>query len=161
MFTADLDSEPASYPYVEDVQVAMLRTRYYYAKYIIHRPYLYKALHTPGNVTQEDADGVAECLRACLKWPVAMSPTCTHKRLVPCLFFWTQNLLGILLVLHMSRQVPILSRIRSTLCGDRFEMEANETVGLALDWIRDLKALDPAAKWAWEIVRSIYELGDD
>ena len=30
MFTTDLDSAPISYPYAIDVQVALLRTRYYY-----------------------------------------------------------------------------------------------------------------------------------
>lgn len=160
MFTTDLDNEPVSYPYALDIQVAMLRTRYYYIKYLIHRPFLYKALHYPDQIVREDAEGAAECLKACLKWPVIMSPTCTHKRLVPCLFFWTQNLLGTLVILHLSQQVPILTRIRSTMCGDRFEIDASETVALAIDWIRDLKSIDPAARWAWVIVKTMYHLDD-
>jgi hypothetical protein len=63
LFTTDLDSEPVHYPYVYDIQVALLRTRYYYAKYMVHRPFIYKALHFPEQMTQEDAQGVAECLR--------------------------------------------------------------------------------------------------
>jgi hypothetical protein len=63
LFTTDLDAEPVQYPYVYDVQVALLRTRYYYAKYMIYRPFVYKALHFPEQMTQEDAEGVAECLR--------------------------------------------------------------------------------------------------
>jgi hypothetical protein len=156
MFSTDLDNIPIAYPYALDIQVALLRTRYYYAKYLIHRPFVYKALHHPESVTREDAEGAAECLKACLKWPVAMSPTCTHKRLVPCLYFWTQNVLGILIVLHLSQQVPVLLRIRQTLCGERFELEAGETVGLYIDWIRDLKETDKAAAWAWEIVKGVY-----
>lgn len=65
MFTSDLDSEPSQYPYVYDIQVALLRTRYYYAKYKAYRPFVYKALHFPEQMTQEDAEGVAECLRVC------------------------------------------------------------------------------------------------
>ena len=65
LFTADLDSEPVQYPYVYDVQVALLRTRYYYAKYMVYRPFLYKALHFPGQISHEDAEGVAECLHVC------------------------------------------------------------------------------------------------
>lgn len=63
MFSEDLDKEPAHYPYLYDIQVALLRTRYYYAKYTIYRPFVYKALHSPDQITQEDAEGVAECLR--------------------------------------------------------------------------------------------------
>ena len=158
MFTTDLDSTPLSYPFALDVQVALLRTRYYYNKYLIHRPFVYKALHNPEQMTRDDAEGAAECLKACLKWPITMSPTCTHKRLVPCLFFWTQNVLGTLVLLHLSQQVPILLRIRSTLCGERFELEASETVGLYMDWVRDLKSVDKAAAWAWELIRGVYGL---
>ena len=64
LFTSDLDSEPVQYPYAYDVQVALLRaTRYYCAKYMVYRPFVYKALHFPEQMTQEDAEGVAECLR--------------------------------------------------------------------------------------------------
>ncbi|VBB73360.1 Putative protein of unknown function [Podospora comata] len=158
MFSTDLDSPPAQYPYVLDVQVALLRSRYYYTKYLLHRPFLYKALHYPDSVTQDDALGAAECLKASLKWPVAMSPTCKHKRLVPCMFFFTQNFFGILLLLHLSTTVPLLRRIRNTLCGERFEMDARETVGLYLDWLRDLKPIDRGTAWHWEVVRAIYGL---
>lgn len=63
LFTTDLSVEPVHYPYVYDIQVALLRTRYYYAKYMVYRPFIYKALHFPELMTQEDAQGVAECLR--------------------------------------------------------------------------------------------------
>jgi hypothetical protein len=66
LFTTDLNSDPVHYPYVYDIQVALLRTRYYYAKYMVHRPFVYKALHFPEQMTQEDAQGVAECLRVSL-----------------------------------------------------------------------------------------------
>jgi len=158
MFTTDLDAVPARYPFFLDVQVALLRSRYYYTKFLVHRPFIYKALHYPDAVTHDDAVGAAECLKASLKWPIAMSPTCTHKRLIPCLFFFTQNLFGILIILHLSTTVPILQRIRSTLCGDRFEMDANETVGLYLDWLRDLKPVDSTADWQWEVAKAIYGL---
>jgi hypothetical protein len=63
LFSTDLDKEPIQYPYVYDIQVALLRTRYYQAKYLAHRPFVYKALHFPDQMTPEDAEGVAECLR--------------------------------------------------------------------------------------------------
>lgn len=161
MFTPDLDAPPPRYPYVLDVQVALLRSRYYYTKYLIHRPFLYKALHHPSALTHADAAGVATCLRAALLWPVAMSPTCRNKRLVPCSFFFTQNFFGILVLLHLSETVPTLSRIRSTLCGgERFEGDVRETVGLYLDWLRDLKGVDHGTVWHWEVVRALYGLAE-
>ena len=66
LFSPDLDSEPVQYPDIYHIQVALLRTRYYYAKYMVYRPFVYKALHFPEQMTQEDAEGVAECLRVCL-----------------------------------------------------------------------------------------------
>ncbi|KAK3311121.1 uncharacterized protein B0T15DRAFT_548376 [Chaetomium strumarium] len=158
MFTTDLDAPPSRYPYVLDIQVALLRSRYYYTKFLIHRPFVYKALHHPDAMTHDDAVGVAECLKACLKWPVAMSPTCKNKRLIPCSFFFTRNFFGILVLLHMSTTVPILRRIRSTLCGERFELDASETVGLYVDWLRDLKEVDAGTVWQWEIIRAVYGL---
>ncbi|KAL8371063.1 hypothetical protein RB595_001084 [Gaeumannomyces hyphopodioides] len=158
MFTTDLTAEPTTYQSNLDVQVAVLRSRYYYAKLNIYRQYVFRVLNYPEQIRPEDAQGAAECLKACLKWPVSMSPTSTHKRLVPCLFFWTQNMLGMLVLLHLSQSVQILSTIRHTLCGEGFEREASETVMLYIAWIRDLRSVDSAAKWAWEIVRAIYNL---
>ncbi|KAK3498664.1 hypothetical protein B0T13DRAFT_272890 [Neurospora crassa] len=161
MFTADLDAPPIRYPYAHDVQVALLRSRYYYAKYLIHRPFLYKALHHPDAMMQEDAIGAAECLKASLKWPIAMSPSSLQKRLVPCPFFFTQNFLGILVLLHLvlSDKVPILTKIKDTLCGgERFELEAKKTVELYVDWIRDLKDVEPSAVWDWDVVCAMYGL---
>ncbi|KAK4131703.1 hypothetical protein BT67DRAFT_387270 [Trichocladium antarcticum] len=158
MFTTDLNAVPSRYSYVLDIQVALLRSRYYWTKYLIHRPFIYKALHHPDAMVHDDAVGVADCLRASLKWPVAMSPTCKHKRLVPCSFFFTQNFFGILVLLHLTTTVPILRQIRSTLCGERFELDVAETVGLYLDWLRDLNAIDTADNWHWEVVKVIYGL---
>lgn len=152
---------PVSYPYAMDIQVALLRSRYYVTKHLIHRPYLYKALHHPDKMTQQDATGLATCLRACLRWPIIMAPACGRKRLVPCILFWTQNLLGVLLVLWMSERVEVMRRVRqSGLCGERFEEEAGETVRGAVAWLRDLSAVDGKAEEVWEVVKVIYGLGD-
>lgn len=65
LFTTNLDKEPTRYPYAYDIQVAILRTRYYYAKYMAYRPFVYKVLHFPELITREDAHNVAECLCVC------------------------------------------------------------------------------------------------
>jgi len=63
LFSTNLDMEPLQYQYLYDIQVALLRSRYYYARYIVYRPLVYKALHFPEQMSQMDAEGVAECLR--------------------------------------------------------------------------------------------------
>jgi hypothetical protein len=63
LFSPDLNSEPMHYPYLYDIQTALLRSRYYYAKWMATRPFIYKALHYPEQMTEEDAQGAAECLR--------------------------------------------------------------------------------------------------
>jgi len=160
MFSSDLDGPPTMYAYSMDVQVALLRSRFYHAKILIYRPFVYKAIHHGDHLTRDDADCVANCLQACLKWPVAMSPTCLNKRLIPYLCFWTQNIVGVLILLHLSRHVPILVRIRTNLCGDGFNTAANETIALYLDWLRDLKTVDPVAAWFWSLVRGPYQLDE-
>ncbi|KAI1336423.1 hypothetical protein F5Y15DRAFT_427096 [Xylariaceae sp. FL0016] len=161
MFTTDLNTQPVSYPYAVDIQTANLRTRYYYVKYLMYRPFVFKALHHPDQMTHNDAEAVAECLKAILKWPIIMSPICFQKRLVPCSFFWSQNLLGILIILHLTQEVPILMRIRTTLTGGRFERDAEETIMLCIDWMRDLKDVDEAAMRCWRILKGFYPLEDD
>ncbi|QGI58985.1 hypothetical protein CEK26_001110 [Fusarium fujikuroi] len=160
MFTPDLDTPPATYPFAADIQTALLRTRYSYNKHLIHRPCIFKALHHPESLTREDAEGAAECLKASIKWPIALSPPCTNKRLVPITFFWSQNLLGVLILLHLSQQHPMLSRIRSSLCGQRFDVDASQTVTVYLDWLRDMKKIDSTANWCWNIARLVYQLDD-
>lgn len=67
LFTVDVDREPERYPYVYDIQVAFLRTRFYYAKYIVNRPFVYKALHFPDQVTPADIQGMENCLKVRLE----------------------------------------------------------------------------------------------
>lgn len=158
-FTPDLNSHPVAYPYAMDIQVALLRTRYYTTRLLLYRPFLYKALHHPEQMNNEDADGVANCLNTCLMWPIIMSPACTRKLLIPCLFFWTQNILGALVILYLSEQVPILARIRASgICGTNFEADARETVRLGLEWIDDLRVVDREAEWAWGVAKGIFGL---
>ncbi len=158
MFTTDLVAPPRDYPFALDIQVALLRSRYYYTKHLINRPFIYKALHFPDALSNEDCLGVAECLKSSVKWPITMSPVSKHKRLIPCIFFWSQNLLGILVLLHLSQNVPVLLRIRRSLCGDRFDLDANESIGLYIDWLRDVRAVDESIKWCWDVVKTLYEL---
>ncbi|CAK7214614.1 hypothetical protein SCUCBS95973_002206 [Sporothrix curviconia] len=162
MFSADLDAVPVAYPFALDLQVALLRSRYYYTKFLVYKPCLYKVLHaahSEDSVSEEDAAGAAACLQACLSWPVALSPTATHKRLIPCVFFYTQQFLGTLLILRLAAQLPVLQRITSTRCGGaRFVHAARETASMCISWLRDLRGVDHAAAWAWALVQDLYHL---
>lgn len=151
-FTTDLTSEPVHYQYVYDIQVALLRTRYYYTKFMAYRPFCYKALHYPESMTQEDAHGVAECLRvgasnkccnnlltnsqSCLKWPILYSPPSRRKRMMPFNFCWSQTFMTILIIFHMTVHNPMLRDIRAQFCGASFEAEVGQSIELMLDWIR-------------------------
>jgi hypothetical protein len=63
LFITNLEKESMYYLYTFNIQVILLRMRYYYTKYIIYRLFVYKALHFPEQMTQEDAEGVANCLK--------------------------------------------------------------------------------------------------
>jgi hypothetical protein len=87
-----------------------------------------------------------------------MSPASRRKRLVPYLFCWSQNFLGILIIFHMTRHNDMLQNIRANLCGPNFETEVNVSIELMLDWIRDLKSSDPIAMWCWKVLKGIYPI---
>lgn len=159
-FSTDVVSDSSRYPFVYSMQVALLRTRYLYARYMIYRPFIYKALHFPEQMTQDDALGVAECLKSCIKWPLLTSPPARQKRLVPYLFCWSQNFLGILLVFHMTQHYPVLNSIRQRLAtlDPQFETDVADTIELMLAWIEDLKVCDPIAHWCYNILASVYNL---
>lgn len=70
----DKSEEAARRKYVRDVQTALLRTRYYYARYMIYRPLIYKVLHFPKSIKTDDVYGVSCCLKSCLNWPLLIVP---------------------------------------------------------------------------------------
>lgn len=94
LFTADLDSEPAYYQYMYDVQVALLRSRYYYTKYVVHQPFVYKALHYPEQLTEDDARGVAECLQVRLEQLVNSYNVLNSDPVVPKMAYSTLSALS-------------------------------------------------------------------
>lgn len=144
----------SKYKYNFDITTAQLRTRYYYARFMIYRPFVYKALHYPHLTSAQDIECVVTCLESALSWPITMYPPKAKKRLVPFLFAWTQNFIGILLILRMALKDNLLGRISQ----DRIsQTEVEETVRLMLDWIRDAKQEDGTAEWCWKVVQPLYQ----
>lgn len=50
----------------------------------------------------------------------------------------------------------MLRDIRGQLCGPNFDKDVLQSVDLMLDWIRDLKSIDPIAMWCWDILKRVY-----
>lgn len=147
----------SDYPHSNDVLHALLRTRYYHLEYLLYRPFVYKVLHEPEKLVEEDFVATAKCLQACLLWPIILPPVSRNKRLIPCLYLWSQNILGVLVILHLSTKNMTLYQARNR-CGPEFELQAKMTVEMGLAWIRDLKDSDRCAQWCWAILKGLYRL---
>lgn len=162
LVSSNLMDASMAYPFMSMMQLALARSQYSLGKHMILRYYLYRALHHSTDAIQpEDYRGAAECLKACLKWPITMAPPAMNKRLIPMPFFWSQNVCGALVLLHLSRQHPVLSHIRSTFCGgSQFEYEAAETVELYIQWLRDMKQICAVTERCWRVIRQLYALRD-
>jgi hypothetical protein len=135
------------------MSTAQLRSRYYYSKFMLYRPYVYKVLHFPDQLSEEDEHYASVCLQASLLWPISMDPHKGRKRLIPYLFAWTQNFFGILLILRMTTENRILRNIVNKY---NLPAEIDQTVLLLLDWFRDMRQVDGIAEWAWRILDRLY-----
>jgi hypothetical protein len=91
-----------------DIAIAQLRTRFYYARFVIYRPFVYKALHSPQHMTKEDVDCCALAIQSTCLWPLTMVPPKDKKRVVPHQFTWTQNIVSVLLILRITREEGML-----------------------------------------------------
>jgi hypothetical protein len=155
LFSADQGPVPIGHRYNLDVVSAQLRTRFYYARFMMYRPFVYKALHFPELMTGDDCDCAALAIKSACMWPMAMAPPKNKKRLVPHLFAWTSNFLGILLILKMCSVNECLRAVvdeRGVVGRD----EIQRTTALLLDWIRDVKQVDGIAEWAWKVLDPLF-----
>ncbi|KAK4561779.1 hypothetical protein LTR86_004458 [Recurvomyces mirabilis] len=157
LFSPDQGPIPIGHKYNLDVVTAQLRTRFYYARFMMYRPFVYKALHFPELMTEEDGNCCSLALKSACMWPLAMAPPKNKKRLVPHMFAWTQNFMCILLVLNMCSVNDCLRQIvdEGTVVSRR---EIETTIGLLLEWMRDVKQVDGIAEWSWGILEPLYGL---
>lgn len=156
LFAPDQGPVPINHKNNLDLVTAQLRTRFYYARYMMYRPFVYKALHFPELMTEDDCNCCALAIKSALLWPIAMAPPKNKKRLVPQLFAWTQNFLGILLILRMTKENACLRQI----CEEHVDQEEiKRTVSLMLEWVRDVRQLDGIAEWSWKILEPLYSVG--
>ncbi|KAK7519178.1 hypothetical protein IWZ03DRAFT_309418 [Phyllosticta citriasiana] len=144
---------PLSQQSAMDLLVAQLRSRYYQCRFIIYRPFVFKALHFPELVTREDRMLIAMCIKSTLMWPMALAPPKNRKRLVPYPFAWTQNFLGILLILRMTTISSVLAEVCRR---DIDQTEVMLTVQYMLEWIADAREIDAIASWSWTILEPLF-----
>ncbi|KAB2569055.1 hypothetical protein DBV05_g12269 [Lasiodiplodia theobromae] len=141
-----------------DILLAQLRCRYYYARFMIHRPFVWKILHeTPASFSRSPdiLEGFVIAVDSMMQWPVAYPSIRDKKRLVPNNFVWTQSFLMFLLLLRAIRDNSEAWRLCEETVG---VARIEESVKVMLDWIGDLRMVDRMARWAWRILEPIYGL---
>ena len=145
--------QPNPYEYGLEMLTAELRTRFYYARFILYRPFIFKALHFPEHMSGHDVECCAFAIKSACMWPVAMAPTRERKRLIPHLFTWTQNFMGILFILWMLQNTERLSQFAMELLDPD---EIQQTIVLLLQWIEDVKQVDGIAEWSWRMLEPLF-----
>lgn len=98
-------------------------------------------------MTPDDCNCCALAIKGACLWPLAMAPPKNKKRLVPHMFAWTHNFMGILLILRMCSANHCLRQIVEE-CGVVGRKEIESTVAILLDWMRDVKQIDGIAEWS-------------
>jgi hypothetical protein len=93
---------------------SMLRSRFLVAKYHSGRPFLYKALHYPQHVNEDEYARVAEALRDGMYWPSTMGLCLQMKSALPLKFGWCCQCFGQVLLLHTVARSPD-AKLRETL----------------------------------------------
>ncbi|KAF2715929.1 hypothetical protein K431DRAFT_316899 [Polychaeton citri CBS 116435] len=153
LFSPDQGAVPIGHKSNLDIVTAQLRTRFYYARFMMYRPFVYKALHFPELMSVDDASCCALAIKSACLWPVCMAPPKNKKRLVPHLFAWTQNFIGILLILRMTSENECLRAI----CEEQVNLEEiQRTISLMMEWIRDVRQVDGIADWGWRVLEPLY-----
>ena len=136
-----------------DVPLAVLRARFYYAKFILRSPFLYLALHQPAALKPQDA---SECLLAfdsILRWPLSAENVSDRKRHIPHYFTWTQSALSFLCIF-----ATIASNKRlKDVCERQINLlELRVGVAVQLCWLKEMKAIDCVARWAWQLLSPLF-----
>jgi hypothetical protein len=128
-----------------DIAVAYLRTCFYQARFLIYRPFIYKAFHNRSQVTAIDRRLCAFAISAACLWPISLSPPNSKKHLVPHLFSWTQNFLGLLIILETCRNDRYMREICQE--GNITEDLVKDSLSSMKAWLEDVSQADGIAKW--------------
>lgn len=159
--TGVLPTQPAS---PEAILQALLRTRLSYLRCLLYRPYIYRVVHSD-KLSSQDLAGAEEYLRQCVCWPIIIPPMNHSKRLIHGLYFWSHNLMGILIILRLAITHPRLQAVCLSIGKkDKEEFkrpgawnaQARQTIFLCVEWFKSLVDIDADARWCWSIIQGIY-----
>ncbi|KAI8172800.1 hypothetical protein K4K54_004368 [Colletotrichum sp. SAR 10_86] len=112
-----------------------------------------------------DLVGAEEYLRQCVCWPIIVPPMSHSKRLIHGLYFWSHNLMGILIILRLAITHPRLQAVCLSIGKkDKEEFkrpgawnaQARQTIFLCVEWFKSLVDIDADARWCWSIIQGIY-----
>lgn len=123
-----------------------VRVRFYHALFMIHRPFVYKALHTPELMIEDDRTACACAIKSACLWPVCLLPPKNKKHLVPHMFSWTQNILATLLILRLTKVNSYLGEICSDACSTNGDLERSNKA--MTEWLEDVSQVDGIAEWS-------------
>ncbi|KAF4929980.1 hypothetical protein CGCVW01_v001123 [Colletotrichum viniferum] len=159
--TGVLPTQPAS---PEAILQALLRTRLSYLRCLLYRPYIYRVVHSD-KLSSQDLVGAEEYLRQCVCWPIIIPPMSHSKRLIHGLYFWSHNLMGILIILRLAITHPRLQAVCLSI-GEKdkedfkrpgaWNAQARQTIFLCVEWFKSLVDIDADARWCWSIIQGIY-----
>jgi hypothetical protein len=132
--------------------VAQLRTRFCHARFLIHRPFVYKALHYPKLMVAVDWGKCAVAIEAACFWLLSLTPPNNRKHFMPHIFSWIQNFLALILSLQMCHNDEILSSV----CGRSGMTQSNieDAIRSMLVWLEDIRQVDGSAGWSLEVIRA-------
>jgi hypothetical protein len=141
---------PSKIDHNVDIAVAQLRTRFYHARFLVHRPFVYKALHARELMTPGDRAKCSLAIDAACLWPLSLAPPKNKKRLVPHLFSWTQNFLAMLLILQTCRADEYLGDICKE--GGVAAEDIEGSIASMIGWLEDVKQEDGIAEWSVRVL---------
>ncbi|KAM0698008.1 hypothetical protein Q7P36_002862 [Cladosporium allicinum] len=133
-----------------EIAVAQLRTRFYHARFLICRPFIYKALHLPQLMTVDDRVKCAFAIDAACLWPLSLAPPKNKRHLVPHLFSWTQNFVAMMFVLRMCRSSHFLSDVCRE--GSIAEDHLESAISSIARWLEEVRQLDGVADWGMRVL---------
>lgn len=135
------------------IMIAQLRSRFYNARFKLHSPSLYLALHHSESLSSDDTRFCILALESTLLWPLSAESVSNRKRLIPHHFTRTQNAISFLCIFAMIGENEKLKEI----CEQHLDMqELRISVAVRLAWLQDLKAIDGIADWAWRLLHPLF-----
>ncbi|KAF2744848.1 hypothetical protein M011DRAFT_470151 [Sporormia fimetaria CBS 119925] len=112
-FTDEEEVEDSRTP-AQAIARAMLRSRYWIARFHMGRPFLYKALHFPQHMTHSEYGEISDSLRAGMYWPAVLGLCGQMRSAFPVKIGFCSQFFGQLLMFQVIARSPD-PKLRATL----------------------------------------------